>query len=69
MMSYRPKGHYHTPMLIRICPACCSRRIHYIEHKTYGYWLCYCCGWSSMTAREIGAAMARESCQKLRLKL
>ena len=56
-------------LTIQICPECQSRRIHWVQYKTYGYYLCYCCGWSSMTAREIGAAMAKESCQKLKLTL
>lgn len=54
---------------IHVCPKCESRNLHFVQHETYGYFLCYCCGWSSMPPKEIGAAAAKESCQKLKLEI
>jgi len=70
--AYLPNSSYRELeasklLTIRVCPKCQSRRIHWVQQKTYGYFLCYCCGWFSMTAREMGAAMAKESIAKLKL--
>jgi hypothetical protein len=57
---------YREPKIIKVCPKCSCRILKWIEHETYSYFLCYACGWTSMPAREIGKAMAKESIGKLR---
>ncbi len=54
---------------IQVCPECGCRVVVWNEHDTYGYFLCYGCGWSSMTPGEIGVAMAKAASQKLKLEL
>lgn len=68
-MEYRSTRHGGDPLLIQVCPGCYSRWLHRVQHETYGYWLCYSCGWSSMTPQELGAAMAKEIWAKLPLEL
>jgi len=54
---------------IGVCPSCGCSVVKWIEHDTFGYFLCYACGWSSKTPEEIGRAMAKETSAKLRLDL
>ncbi len=54
---------------VKVCPECGCRVIVWNGHDTFGYFLCYACGWSSMTSAEIGGAMAKESSKKLKLSM
>jgi len=65
-MRYREERKLGT---IKVCPDCGCRNVVWNQHDPYGYFLCYGCGWSSLSAKEIGKAMAQEVGKKLKLVL